>query len=647
MTFMSENMILDNVSEYVNNNSKYAILIDGEWGCGKTFFVKKKLIPEIENNNTNRKTIYISLYGLKSCDDIMKKIFIKMIPLADNSIKNKLEPFASVILSGISLYNIKLPKINIPKIKYENFINLDKYIIFFDDLERCSIELNEILGYMNNLVEHNNVKMIIIANEKELGKVNKFNNLEAKYSLALNKNIQFPNFNISYDDIINSMSPESNDKVVKKAIDVDTLLKRCEYLFDKDILYHQIKEKLIGETMKFTPDISEILNAIIVNNVKHDKVKELLYPLKESIQTRLNTNNHNNFRTVLFTLEKFERLYSVINKIEIEDNIKLQILEDIFICCLNFSIKFRKGDISISWNQDEEFAEIALNKYNPDTNIIGFKFVYEFIFNAYFNEKIIKEAVIQYSEFLIAKGKISDDSINIIENDWWKIDDSMAIQCIEKINEKLIDNGYSYSLYPLIISRYLSFNNMGMEIDIKNIMVIMKNNITKLSDNANFEPYLFGYYVADEIKSEFNSLMADLQDYSNSNSNNNRLNKINTLLNTNDTWAQELYKYITKNAFAIREQNKFLSGFNIDILFEILIKTSNGNIIHFTNSLKFIYDRGQINFYYKDDEENIRLLKNKLNGYMDLENNNEKIKRYNLDNLVKDLEKYLSQLAQE
>ena len=56
-------------------------------------------------------------------------------------------------------------------------------ILIFDDLERCKIPINDLLGYINQFVEHLNLKVIIVANEKEINKIVD-KNLELKYLIA-------------------------------------------------------------------------------------------------------------------------------------------------------------------------------------------------------------------------------------------------------------------------------------------------------------------------------------------------------------------------------------------------------------------------------------------------------------------------------
>ena len=37
-------------------------------------------------------------------------------------------------------------------------------------MERCDCSINEILGYINSFVEHEKMKVIIVANQEEIGK---------------------------------------------------------------------------------------------------------------------------------------------------------------------------------------------------------------------------------------------------------------------------------------------------------------------------------------------------------------------------------------------------------------------------------------------------------------------------------------------
>ena len=80
---MEKKYITDSVKEYLEyNNTNYAIImISGEWGCGKTYFIKDKVFELIKGNS--QYTIYISLTGVDSEKSIEEKILntlIRFIP---------------------------------------------------------------------------------------------------------------------------------------------------------------------------------------------------------------------------------------------------------------------------------------------------------------------------------------------------------------------------------------------------------------------------------------------------------------------------------------------------------------------------------------------------------------------------------------
>ena len=70
------------------------------------------------------------------------------------------------------------------RINYADFFSTDDKVLCFDDLERANVDVIDILGYINNFVEHDHIKTIIICNEKELATKLKSSNLEMKTFIA-------------------------------------------------------------------------------------------------------------------------------------------------------------------------------------------------------------------------------------------------------------------------------------------------------------------------------------------------------------------------------------------------------------------------------------------------------------------------------
>lgn len=65
---MTEKEIISEIIRYLSDTSyNYAVMIDGNWGCGKTYFVNHGLTDAIKEKEKDsrqpRKPLYISLYG--------------------------------------------------------------------------------------------------------------------------------------------------------------------------------------------------------------------------------------------------------------------------------------------------------------------------------------------------------------------------------------------------------------------------------------------------------------------------------------------------------------------------------------------------------------------------------------------------------
>lgn len=80
---LTDDEIINIILRYIDENIyNYAVMIDGEWGCGKTYFVRKTLIPAIAEyeedkpEDKKRRIIYTSLYGVNSVDEISKQIIL-------------------------------------------------------------------------------------------------------------------------------------------------------------------------------------------------------------------------------------------------------------------------------------------------------------------------------------------------------------------------------------------------------------------------------------------------------------------------------------------------------------------------------------------------------------------------------------------
>ncbi|KAB8039177.1 hypothetical protein GCL60_09990 [Silvanigrella paludirubra] len=156
----------EHIENYLNEYIKmvhpsFAVLVDGEWGSGKTWFINN-----FTNKNIGSNFLRISLFGVRSISEIDDQIFRQLYPV----LKSKPFEITSRIISSLVKNTIKIDlQKEIDKIP-DYLTNTDKHIFIIDDFERCQLPTTELLGYLNNFIENNNQKIIIIANEKEIEK---------------------------------------------------------------------------------------------------------------------------------------------------------------------------------------------------------------------------------------------------------------------------------------------------------------------------------------------------------------------------------------------------------------------------------------------------------------------------------------------
>jgi predicted AAA+ superfamily ATPase len=77
----------------------FAVLLQGEWGCGKTWFIKR-FIEEYEKNKGiegTKRVLYVSLYAVKSTNEIEDQIFQQLHPV----LSSKPMALTGKILKGV------------------------------------------------------------------------------------------------------------------------------------------------------------------------------------------------------------------------------------------------------------------------------------------------------------------------------------------------------------------------------------------------------------------------------------------------------------------------------------------------------------------------------------------------------------------
>lgn len=243
---MTTNDIGKIIKKFIESKES-AIIIDGNWGIGKTYAIDDFLKIEKDKEAAFDDCIfhYISLFGFQDIDILHKELYRKFHPLRARTAK---------ALSYISLAEpIKACGmiLNVDKIKgdvVENQINrpLRKdyciNVIIFDDLERVAAQKDgfiELMGYFNRLIKEG-IKIICICNSNEI---------EAE------KRGVFDNFKEKIFDRTYTIN-EENIEVIKKIFN-----ETYDLLDSESISFFEKNLRLVNKTKIFIDDVFEQLSA--------------------------------------------------------------------------------------------------------------------------------------------------------------------------------------------------------------------------------------------------------------------------------------------------------------------------------------------------------------------------------------------------
>jgi len=367
------------ILEYVKKHSyNYALLIDGEWGCGKTYFIKNTVIPEIEKipiktpeqedsateNGEEPKTkevIYASLYGIKSIDDIAQQI-MQILAEKKLNIKGKwlagLKFSAEIIEKIFSSNEGATNQIAGASIQFVS--DWENYVMIFDDLERTHLPINEVFGYINQFVEQNNATVILVANEKEIDSALMQENLEQRYLVCLSDSIKY-----------------SNEK--KPPFTPEDMNERLEDVFGESDRYKKIKEKLIGRTIYFKPDLEELIKQI-TKGVKDETARKAIEEMIPQIVKIMRQEDHYNLRTYQFALAFLEKVILSMKKKGI-NRLEYKLISTLLTAILKVAIAYKNGAKNFEWSFMAEYGSIAKEgRVLFGNSFTSFKFIHDYIY---------------------------------------------------------------------------------------------------------------------------------------------------------------------------------------------------------------------------------------------------------------------------
>ena len=489
--------LVESILDYVRSDyTDYAIMINGEWGSGKTYFWNNRIRKKIESMHLNGKkytTIYMSLYGISNLEEISKKIFIETTQLMDKNLRkymdvNNQTTIPEYAKTGLDMANFFGVTQNGDKIDYADFFATDDKVLCFDDLERANVDVIDILGYINNFVEHDHIKTIIICNEKELSTKLKSSNLEMKTFIAT--------YLLDKQGELNKPDKPMVEKIQNK----------IERVFDKANDYERIKEKLIGETFEYAPKFDYIINGILM---RYENDSDLIRFLRENTRLIISTferSGTRNLRILKHSLNDFKKIYEMVNKNY--PNTSYRVIQTMLIFTIAVSFEIKAGKITkdkfININDNEEYKAILVSSrvlmdnrqfyikefdsnyyYNFKSDYRFFKFIEYYVRTRIFDMKLFTK------DMEMIRNTVDTENLpgykRLLTEEYWKISDdefgnviSSIVKDVNEGNIELIDMVKIYAYFSYFVKKNL------IDYDIKTLKTMFFNGMNLSSLHSKY-----------------------------------------------------------------------------------------------------------------------------------------------------------------
>lgn len=487
------------ILEYICDDRRtQAILLDGDWGCGKTYFLKERLIPDLKKDDS---IIFfkISLYGIADVKNIQEMIYSSWIEKYMCEKTENMGQLGNWITKGANLFGKAGINFLESKIGAEDFTenlaekiidsqlaNKEKVVFIFDDIERCQIDMTELMGYLNNMSENNGFKLILVANEKEINRCNNISETALKYNVSLNARLET-------DSILKKQSDKSRLNEAN-AFTKEELESVSNYIFGQASLYERTREKLVGLTIPYSLSLSEAFESIVNKYIRKKKVQKYMFQYKVEIVEMFERFEHRNLRTFIAVCIASEDILNAIDETKYKDE---EILFDeikIVILYITYSaIRRATGKSLFVWKKDSRYAFIdgdSMAIYG--TKIYGYAFVDEYWRTQCIDEEVICrdifERVNSKLKIQIRKDKNKEHLklalFQLIK--WYYLSDEDVKRLVLQMKNELSEKKYYPQEFQDIICTLMKINNPNFGLKYEENRNQKENTIYDITDSSQF-----------------------------------------------------------------------------------------------------------------------------------------------------------------
>ena len=300
-----------------------ALLLSGEWGCGKTYLIEHELKNALADTSV---VLRISLFGMTLPEEI--HIAVRREWMTEYCKIKGVDKVAKKIgqgkkwLSGMDFLPEWLR--GIAKTDASVFLPISKemdekdVILVFDDLERCRMSSVDVLGVINDYCENQHYHTIIVANQAKIKGQREITKITGEIQ-------QVPAES-------DTRKSENNKAIIK--VDIPVQPEQAE------LSYAEIKEKIIQRTVYYLPDYENIVHAVIATAKFQDAqyrefiisceggLLELFAPDRDDLKFENSQSDDkgqsrptppHNIRSLKCAIKDFYRLYSILQKNDFSD----------------------------------------------------------------------------------------------------------------------------------------------------------------------------------------------------------------------------------------------------------------------------------------------------------------------------------------
>lgn len=507
-----KNVIVGYVSD---DRYSQAVLLDGKWGSGKTFFVKNDLttaLLAVEKNdedtsakasgkekqdNKRFQVFSISLYGISKVSDIQDKIYYEWLKQHSDKMIKKLGTVGEFLVQGINALgsgavNLLERKLDIEqglirkitnKVLHNNIGTKKQIVLLFDDIERCRVDIIELMGFLNNLAENDAFKVILVANGKEIEQEESTLEKSLRYQVTLNEGLDSEelvkaaknNINRDEETHISPMSDvyhrglkHNNDDRFRYS--KEELISVANYLFEDRTRFDRTKEKLIGLTVPFNIDFREVYVDVVNKYVIDKKANNCILINKELVISRFEKEGHRNIRTFINGCIAFERIIRVLENGEYSITEKYKDIyesetKQILLYCMYTAIKRQDTGRIHKWKSNVRYGYLSSGLLSQYDGIFGYKFIDEYWDTMNIDKDIVLNDI---------KSHINEQVIDTLSREdeekhkklalnklsfWYSLEDDDVKKLVSQMEEELRKKQYLPQEFKEIIITMMKINN--------------------------------------------------------------------------------------------------------------------------------------------------------------------------------------------